>query len=152
MVESAVSFANAYQEETYYNLDLANDRELTLQDVLGEDWVEKCNESIREQMDAAEDPSVYFTPDAGGFTTVDEDTQFYLNEAGNPVVVFPPYTVPLGPWGPWSLKLRNKESRKSPAHFRRRTLLYGRTSMNLNLARRRFRVYDRSISKMEGPS
>ena len=99
VVESAVSFANAYQEETYYNLNLADDRELTLQDVLGEDWVEKCNESIREQMDAAEDPSVYFTPDAGGFTTVDEDTQFYLNEAGNPVVVFPPYTVAVGAMG-----------------------------------------------------
>ena len=99
VVESAVSFANAYQEETYYNLNLAEDRELTLKAVLGEDWAEKCNESIREQMDAAEDPSVYFTPDAGGFTTVDEDTQFYLNEAGNPVVVFPPYTVAVGAMG-----------------------------------------------------
>ena len=53
VVESAVSFAAAYQEQTYYNLDLENDRELTLQDVLGENWVETCNESIRAQMDAA---------------------------------------------------------------------------------------------------
>ena len=50
-------------------------------------------------MDAAEDPSVYFAPDAGGFTTVDESTQFYLNEAGNVVVVFPPYTVANGAMG-----------------------------------------------------
>lgn len=99
VVKSDVSFANAYQEETYYNLDLAGDRELTLRDILGDGWVEQCNESIRAQMNAAEDPSVYFTPDAGGFTTVDENTQFYLNEAGNPVVVFPPYTVAIGAVG-----------------------------------------------------
>ena len=62
MVESAVSFAAAYQEQTYYNLDLENDRELTLQDVLGEDWVETCNESIRAQMDAAERPLCVLCP------------------------------------------------------------------------------------------
>ena len=99
VVKSDVSFANAYQEETYYNLDLAGDRELTLQDILGDDWVERCNASIRTQMDGAEDPAVYFAPDEGGFTTVDENTQFYLNEAGNPVVVFPPYTVAIGAMG-----------------------------------------------------
>ena len=50
-------------------------------------------------MAAAEDPAVYFAADQGGFTTVDETTQFYLNEAGDPVVVFPPYTVAPGAMG-----------------------------------------------------
>lgn len=99
VVESYVSFANAYQEQVYYNLDLANDRELTLEDVLGEDWVAICNESIRQQMENSEDPSIYFEESAGGFSTVDETTQFYLNEAGNPVVVFPQYTVAIGAAG-----------------------------------------------------
>lgn len=99
LVESHVSFANAYQERAYYNLDLAEGKELTLADVLGEDWVSVCNDSIRRQMDAAEDPSVYFDESMGGFTTVDETTQFYLNEAGNPVAVFPPYAVAPGAMG-----------------------------------------------------
>lgn len=39
---------------------------------------------------------MFFSADEGGFTTVDESTQFYLNEAGNPVVVFPRYAVAPG--------------------------------------------------------
>ena len=52
VVSSAVSIANAYQEQTYYNLDLASERELTLRDLLGEDWVAVCNDAIRAQMAA----------------------------------------------------------------------------------------------------
>ena len=99
VVNSSVSIANAYQEQFYYNLDLAADKELTLADVLGEDWVTVCNDSIRAQMAAAEDPSVYFDESMGGFSTVDETTNFYINQAGNPVVVFPPYTVAPGAMG-----------------------------------------------------
>ena len=99
VVNSSVSIANAYQEQFYYNLDLAADKELTLADVLGEDWVTVCNDAVKEQMSAAEDPSVYFTAEQGGFTTVDETTQFYLDEAGDPVAVFPPYAVAPGAMG-----------------------------------------------------
>ena len=99
VVDSYVSIANAYQEQVYYNLDLAENREITLADLLGENWVEICNESIRTQMAESEDPSAFFTEDMGGFTTVDETTSFYINEAGNPVVVFPQYTVAVGAMG-----------------------------------------------------
>ena len=98
-VDSYVSVASAYQEQVYYNLDLAANREITLADLLGENWVETCNESIRTQMAESEDPSVFFSEDMGGFTTVDETTSFYINEAGNPVVVFPKYTVAIGAMG-----------------------------------------------------
>ena len=99
LVESNVSFTNAYWERTYYNLDLTVDKELTLADLLGEDWVTVCNDSIQEQMAASEDPSVYFDESMGGFKTVDESTSFYINQAGNPVVVFPPYAVAPGAMG-----------------------------------------------------
>ena len=99
VVDSVVTTTSALEEQFYYNLDLAAGKELTLADVLGEDWVTVCNDSIRSQMAAAEDPSVYFDESIGGFTTVDETTQFYLNEAGSPVVVFPKYTVAIGAMG-----------------------------------------------------
>lgn len=99
VVDSYVSIASAYQEQVYYNLDLAANREITLADLLGENWVEICNESIRTQMAESEDPSVFFSEDMGGFSTVDETTSFYINEAGNPVVVFPKYTVAIGAMG-----------------------------------------------------
>ena len=99
VVDSVVTTTSALEEQFYYNLDLAAGKELTLADVLGEDWVTVCNDSIRSQMAAAEDPSVYFDESMGGFSTVDETTQFYLNQAGNPVVVFPKYTVAIGAMG-----------------------------------------------------
>lgn len=96
VVNSSVSIANAYQEQFYYNLDLAEDQELTLAGLLGEDWVNICNDSIRAQMAASEDPTVFFTEEEGGFTTVDEETGFYISQSGNPVVVFPRYAVAPG--------------------------------------------------------
>ena len=96
VVSSSVSIANADQEQFFYNLDLAEDQELTLAGLLGEDWVNICNDSIRAQMAASEDPTVFFTEEEGGFTTVDEETGFYISQSGNPVVVFPRYTVAPG--------------------------------------------------------
>ncbi|WP_295580817.1 DUF4179 domain-containing protein [uncultured Oscillibacter sp.] len=99
VVSSYVSVASAYQEQVFYNLDLAAVRELTLADLLGPDWVTVCNDSIRAQMAAAEDPSVYFEASMGGFSTVDAQTDFYISETGNPVVVFPRATVAIGALG-----------------------------------------------------
>ena len=94
VIHSSVSIANAYQEDFYYNLDLANGQEQTLESLLGSDWVQICNDAIQAQM--AEDPDLYFSPDEGGFTTVDESTDFYVDEDGNVVVVFPQYSVAPG--------------------------------------------------------
>ena len=41
----------------------------------------------------------FFAPEEGGFTTVDETTSFYINEDGNPVVVFPEYSIAAGAAG-----------------------------------------------------
>lgn len=96
VVNSYIAITNSMEEQFYYNLDLAAGKELTLADLLGEDWVAVCNDAIRAQMEAAEDPTVFFPPEQGGFTTVDETTSFYINEAGSPVVVFPKYAVAPG--------------------------------------------------------
>lgn len=97
VIDSYVSIASAYQEQMYYNLDLAEGRELTLEDVLGPDWVSLCNDVISAEI--AEHPDDFFDTSMGGFTTVDETTSFYINEAGNPVVVFPKYTIAPGAMG-----------------------------------------------------
>ena len=96
-VTSDVSFAAAYRETVYYNLDMNSDAELTLADVLGADWVNVCNDAIRAEI--AKAPDNYFAEDMGGFTTVDDTTAFYLNADGQAVVVFPAYTVAPGSMG-----------------------------------------------------
>lgn len=101
-VSFAESWVSAYVERNYYNLDLAEDRDLTLRDLLGEDWVTICNTAIQEQIDASVDENgftYFFAPEEGGFTTVDEETGFYIREDGAVVVCFPEYSIAAGAAG-----------------------------------------------------
>ena len=88
----------------YYNIDVAQNRELTLKDLLGGDYVNIANESIRQQMKeraAADENLVYWgvtETESGidGFVSVDEDTDFYISADGNPVVCFGEYEIAPG--------------------------------------------------------
>ena len=88
----------------YYNIDVAQNRELTLKDLLGEDYVNIANESIIRQMNeraAADENLVYWgvtenESSIDGFVTVDENTDLYINADGNPVVCFGEYEVAPG--------------------------------------------------------
>ena len=89
---------DAYNEQTYYNLDIAADKDITLADVLGEDWVNICNAAVQTYIDQ-DTTGLFFSADEGGFTTVDEATSFYLNEDGSVTLVFPEYTIAAGAAG-----------------------------------------------------
>jgi len=102
VVSFSEGWVSSYEERYYYNLDLAQNRELTLQDFLGEDWVTVCNAAIRQQIDEnaqADGTTMFFAPDEGGFTTVDETTSFYVREDGAVVVCFPKYSIAAGAAG-----------------------------------------------------
>ena len=43
--------------------------------------------------------NIYFEPGEGGFESIDEDQTFYLNQAGNAVVVFEKYEIAPGYMG-----------------------------------------------------
>lgn len=99
VVNFGEGWVTANQQRLCYNLDLENDRDITLADVLGENWVEICNNAINAQIQAAEEDGLFFPADQGGFTTVDETTSFYINENGDPVLVFPEYSIAAGAAG-----------------------------------------------------
>ena len=94
----------AMEVRYYCKIDEAQDRERTLEDLLGEDYVNIANESIRRQMNeraAADENLVYWgvtetESSIDGFVTVDENTDFYINEKGNPIVCFAEYEVGPG--------------------------------------------------------
>ncbi len=102
VVSFGEGWVSAMEERYYYNLDLAEDRDLTLRDYLGEDWVEVCNAAIQKQIDESVDEegfTFFFPADQGGFTTVDESTGFYVREDGTVVVCFPEYSIAAGAAG-----------------------------------------------------
>lgn len=99
VVDFGEGWVTAQQQRFCYNLDLENDRDITLEDVLGQNWVEICNNAINAQIQAAGEDSFFFPTDQGGFTTVDADTSFYIRQDGTPVVVFQEYEIAAGAAG-----------------------------------------------------
>lgn len=96
VVTMTEGWITATEERYCYNLDLAENRAITLQDLLGEDWINISNAAIRRQIEASRDAegfTYFFSPEDGGFTTVDENTAFYIREDGVPVAVFPRYSI-----------------------------------------------------------
>ena len=95
-------WVSSMEERNYYNLDFSEDRDLTLRDYLGENWVETCNAAIERQIADSVDEegfTLFFAPEDGGFTTVDETTGFYVREDGTVVVCFPEYSIAAGAAG-----------------------------------------------------
>ena len=100
-VMGAENWVSAYNETRYYNLDLSTGKTVTLQDLLGDDYIRIADERIRNQMEerTAAGEAVFFTEAEGGFAGITENAKFYINEAGNPVVVFDQYEIAPGSEG-----------------------------------------------------
>ena len=102
VVSLAECWVAANEERYYYNFDLEKNQPITLETLLGENWVQICNESIQRDIAASVDEtgfSYFFPPDAGGFTTVDANTSFYIRADGVPVVAFAKYEIAAGAAG-----------------------------------------------------
>ena len=98
VVDFGEGWIAAQQQRYCYNLDIANNKDITLADVLGEDWVNICNTAVRAYIDQ-DTSGLFFTADKGGFTTVDDTTSFYLNQDGSVTLVFPEYAIAAGAAG-----------------------------------------------------
>lgn len=111
----------AYAQRYYYNLDLQTGETLTLEDLLGADWEELCNECIIAEIErriAEEEDVVYwgYGPEADddmmadeGFQSVSEQTNFYINESGNVVVCFDKYEIAPGYMGMQEFEITDAE-------------------------------------------
>lgn len=101
VVKGTENWSSAYSEGRYYNLDLNSEKAVALKDLLGDDYIRVADESIRKQMKEKEASQevVFFTPEEGGFTGITDSTRFYINEAGNPVIVFEKYEIAPGAYG-----------------------------------------------------
>lgn len=109
-VTTAKGWVFAAEERSYYNINLKTDTELTLKDVLGEDYINLCNQSILKQIAermAADENAMFFGFGENGdevdetwkFQTIDDTTPFYLDADGKVVISFPEYSIAPGYMG-----------------------------------------------------
>ncbi len=100
VVRGTENWTNAGSTSYYYNLDLNTGKFVTLKDMLGDNYVELANKSIREQIAERQNAGeTFFTPEKGGFTGISEDVKFYINENSRPVIVFEKYEIAPGSSG-----------------------------------------------------
>ena len=108
LVDAWISWFNFQEERHFYNIDLVTGNELTLKDLLGEDAYEYAADCVLNQMKekVAEDPEMYIywgvnsSEDSNmEFAGVDENTPFYINEAGNVVISYNKYEAGPGYMG-----------------------------------------------------
>lgn len=91
---------HAYNQEIYYNIDMENGRILTLKDWFGEDYRQIVADSIEKTLEGwTQEQKECLWEDLSFAEVVNENTDFYLNEDGCVVVVFPKYEVAIGAAG-----------------------------------------------------
>jgi len=68
---------------------------------LGKDYIDLVNEQIQQQIKERQENGNgdFFAPEKGGFETISAEQNFYINAAGNVVIVFEKYEIAPGSMG-----------------------------------------------------
>lgn len=91
---------SAYNQYFYYNLDLETGRQLTLRDWLGNDYRQIAAESMEETIAGwSREQRSLLWDDLSVIDLISENTDFYLNENGQAVVVIGKYEAACGSAG-----------------------------------------------------
>lgn len=108
-IEKYETLASAYYEHYYYNIDLTTGQELTLRDLLGEDYqdiVTRQVEAQLERMDQEDREMLFDWVDLSQL--IGPDRGFYLKEDGTIVVTFEKYELGAGALGRLEFPLEEK--------------------------------------------
>jgi len=108
VINKTETTAAAYNERTFYNIDIVKGSNITLTELHGENYVEKINDIIKLEMaqKEKESPNYYFQGDMG-FKTISANQKFYINESGNTVIVFEKYEIAPGAMGPQEFEIKD---------------------------------------------
>lgn len=119
-VQGTESWSAAYSETRYYNIGLKDYKMLTLEDVLGHDYARIADESILRQMEDMKEKNgaAFWSGSEGGFTGITDKNVFYMNENGNPVIVFDKYEIAPGAYGRLEFEIDRTENRAEKSGYR----------------------------------
>lgn len=112
LITKTESLASVYTEQYFYNIDLKNEKILTLKDVLGESYKDIVNKEVKNQIAEREKENpnnIYFSEEEGGFSSIrDEYQDFYIDENKKVTVVFQKYEIAAGYMGIQSFEIPNE--------------------------------------------
>jgi hypothetical protein len=106
-INSMVVMASGAQFVKIYNVDKTTGNIITLSDLYGQDtdYIDTISKEIKRQMQdrmATDENNIYFIKsdeEPSGFDKITDDTNFYIDENGNVVIVFDEYEVAPGYMG-----------------------------------------------------
>ncbi len=95
------TLAPAYNENYFYNINLKTADEITIKNVLGENYAALIKDSVEQQMlnRMKENSDLSYDLDYFKNMTINEDRSFYVQENGDITIVFAPYEVASGYMG-----------------------------------------------------
>ncbi len=97
-VMGSTSWNNAHSEAKYYTFDVNGGRWITLQDLFRGEELQAAEEELLSQVRQREqETGMEFWEEE--WEGMGEDTKFYVNDAGNPVIVFERYEIAPGAAG-----------------------------------------------------
>ncbi len=99
LVYSHESLAAVYATYDYYNIDLENNKELTLEEIVGMNYETIITDRVNAFIQETKSEIGYFDEALTGQWTFRDNMDFYLNDSGNVVVVFDKYELASGASG-----------------------------------------------------
>ena len=100
MINKSETLASAYNIGYYYNIDLETGRILNLQDIFGSDYQKIIADDIDKQISKKnKDFQDSLLIDGSVIDYIDEFQEFYINDEGQIVIVFPKYEISVGALG-----------------------------------------------------
>lgn len=98
VVSGTENWTSAYAQELYYNIDLATGKQISLKDLLGDNYKEIVDQDILTEIAEREKNSEfeYWLDEWQG---INDKTGFYINQNGNIVVVLEKYEIAPGAAG-----------------------------------------------------
>ncbi len=95
------TLASAYNENFYYTFDLEKGKQLTIKDLLGDNFAQIVTEKVVTEMKdrVQENPENMYDTDFYESTPIDEGRSFYIDKGGNIVITFAKYEVASGAMG-----------------------------------------------------
>lgn len=94
------SGASVYSSFHYYNYDVRTGAELSLEDLLGPGWPERCAAAVERGLAALpEESRVMLWTDVDIAAALRDSADFYLDETGQVVLVFDKYSLGAGALG-----------------------------------------------------